>query len=273
MSRLEYLIIVVTVLFGNQNNVYSQNLVFNETIETKKDTLFDVYKYQRKNSKGEYKTDERKVPKERIIFRKGEIYPYNAIYIDSNKDTLSNSLVNIKTTGERWKGQPESQDLIYYEFPGYKADSVKLSNHEINKEFQIWTDNSATGVTENIEQVWMHPLRANQYKFTEVAPFPEVYFPLQKGKKWKSEIIVFEGWGEWSDQTVKSKYKIAGRASYLLENIEINCWVIKSVAKCPSGKSKLITLFNEEFGFVKMEYQNYIKEKLVFELISVEEKR
>jgi hypothetical protein len=125
-----------------------------------------------------------------------------------------------------------------------------------------------------VERVWMHPIRVNQYKFTEVAPFPEVFFPLQKGKKWDGgETSIFEGWDEWSGQTVKSKYKISGKATYLLKKgSEISCWVIKSVAKCSSGKSKLLALFNEEYGFVKMEYQNYENEKLVFELIDVEEK-
>ncbi len=38
------------------------------------------------------------------------------------------------------------------------------------------------------------------------------------------------------------------------------------------GKSKLTTYFNEEYGFVKMQYPNYKNEKLVFELIKMEEK-
>ncbi len=275
MNRIQYLIIIVIVLFGSQNKIYSQNCIHSETIEIEQDTLFDVEKGQLIITKADsswIEPYERKIPKKRIIFKKGKVYHYKAFYLGSNNDTLSNSFVNIRATGLRWDQQPESQDLIYYEFLDYKADSIKLSNHKINKEFQIWTDNSATGVTENIEQVWMHPIRNNQYKFTEVAPFPEVHLPLKKGEKWERIVNIGKGWGEWDGQTVKSKYKISGRATYLLEGSEISCWVIKSVAKCSSGKSKLLTLFNEEYGFVKMEYQNYENEKLVFELIDVEEK-
>ena len=277
MNRIQYLIIIVIVLFGSQNKNYSQNYIHNETIEIEQDTLFDVEKGQliiTKDDSTWIETYEREIPKKRIIFKKGKVYHYKAIYIGSNNDTLSNSFVNIRTTGLRWDQQPEMQDLIYYEFPGYKADSIRLSNHNINKKHQDWTDKRGTGVIENVERVWMHPIRVNQYKFTEVAPFPEVFFPLQKGKKWDGgETSIFEGWDEWSGQTVKSKYKISGKATYLLKKgSEISCWVIKSVAKCSSGKSKLLALFNEEYGFVKMEYQNYENEKLVFELIDVEEK-
>ena len=179
----------------------------------------------------------------------------------------------METTGlRRPDADSEKQDLVYYLFPNYKADSIKLSNHFINKEYQNWTGKNGQGIIENIENVWIHPIQSNQYKFTEVAPFPEANLPLQKGKKWEGTTTGIIGWGEWDGQTVKSKYKISGQEIYLLGDLKIDCWVIKSVARCSSGKSKLTTLFNEEYGFVKMEYQNYENEKLVFELIKMEEK-
>lgn len=275
MRPMKYLVFVVIVLLVSQNKVYSQNLITNEILETKQDTLFDIYKTLKiiSNSDSTWTEQcERKIPKKRIIFRKGKTYHYKAIYTGSNNDTLSNSFVYMKTTGERWEEQPESQDLVYYEFPDYKADSIRLSNHFINREFQSWTREKGEGVTENIERVWIHPIRANQYKFTEVAPFPEVELPLQKGKKWVNITNGIKAWGEWDGQTVKNKYKITGKTFYQLEDFTIDCWIIKSVAKCQSGKSKLITLFNEDYGFVKMDYQNYENEKLVFELMDVEEK-
>lgn len=273
--------IITIVLVGIQSKVYSQNSTTIKPMNIQTDTLYDVEQMYESPKDGinpnmnldSLEFSERRIPKMRKIFKKGKVYHYKAIYIGSNNDTLSNSLVNIRTTGLRWDQQPEKQDLIYYEFPDYKADSIKLSNHNINKEFQHWKGKTGEGVIENIERVWMHPIRINQYKFTEVAPFPEVHFPLKKGKKWGDQLMIGNGYGEWIGQTVKSKYKISGRATYLLEGSEISCWVIKSVAKCSSGKSKLITLFNENFGFVKMEYQNYEKEKLVFELINVEENK
>ncbi len=280
MKYKQILIIISIVLIGIQRNVYSQNSNNINSINIQTDTLYDLERNYKPLPNGfdintnldSLEFTERRIPKVRRIFKAGKTYHYKAIYLTSNNDTLSNRFVLMKTTGERWERQPEKQDLIYFEFPNYKTDSIKLSKHDINKEVQNWNSQTGEGIVENIEQVWMHPIRTNQYKFTEVAPFPKVNLPLQKGKKWEGTTTGIIGWGEWDGQTVKCKYKISGKEIYLLGDLKIDCWVIKSVGKCSSGKSKLTTLFNEEYGFVKMEYQNYEKEKLVFELIKMEEK-
>ena len=142
----------------------------------------------------------------------------------------------------------------------------------MSKPTKNWENQTGEGIIENIEQVWMHPIRINQYKFTQVAPFPSVHLPLKKGKKWSGSMTIFNGWGEWDGQTIERKYEITGETTYQLGDFKLACWEIESVAKCSFGESKLTTLFNEEYGFVKMEYQNYENENLVFELINMEEK-
>jgi len=280
MKNYHTLIIITILLIVIQGKIYPQNSEIIKPLNNPKDTLYDIermYKPPKNGINANTNLDsleftERRIPKVRKIFKAGRIYHYRAIYLASNNDTLSNSLVNMKTTGERWEWQPEKQDLIYYEFPDYKADSIKLCNHYINKEFQFWAGKTEEGVIENVKQVWMHPVRVNQYKFTEVAPFPEVNLPLKKGKKWSEPLMIGDGWGEWNGQNIENNYKITGHKKFLLQNIKIDCWIIKSVSKSSFGKSKLTTFFNEEYGFVKLLYKNYEKEKLIFELIKVEEK-
>lgn len=280
MKYKQILIIISIVLIGIQKNIYSQNSNNINSINTQTDTLYDIERRYKLPPNGfdintnldSLEFTERRIPKVRRIFKAGKTYYYKALYLTSNNDTLSNRFVLMKTTGERWEWQPEKQDLIYFEFPNYKTDSIKLSNHDINKEVQNWNSQTGEGVIENIEQVWMHPIRINQYKFTEIAPFPEVKLPLEKGKKWGNPTMIEEGWGEWNGLTIESTYKIAGQTTIKLDDLKIDCWIINSTAKCQLGKSKLTTYFNEEYGFVKMEYQNYENEKLVFELIKMEEK-
>ncbi len=277
MKYKQILIIITILLTGIQRNVYSQNSNTIKPVNIQTDTLYDIERSYKLPPNGfDINTDldsleftERRIPKIRRIFKAGKIYHYKAIYLASNNDTLSNSFVIMKTTGKRWEWQPEKQDLVYYEFPDYKADSIKLSNHDINKELQLWKNQTGEGVIENMEQVWMHPIRINQYKFTEIAPFPEVQLPLKKGKKWGNPLIINEGWGEWNGQTIENTYKISGQTTFKLNDLKIDCWIIKSVATCSLGKSKLTTYFNEEYGFVKMVYRNYENEKLVFELINI----
>lgn len=259
---------------------FREQIDYVNSVNIPKDTLYDIERSYKLPPNGfdintnidSLEFTERRIPKIRKIFKAGKTYHYKAIYLTSNSDTLSNGFVLMKTTGERWEWQPEKQDLVRYEFPDYKADSIKLSNHDINKEVQFWNGQTGEGVIENIEQVWMHPIRINQYKFTEIAPFPEVQLPLKKGKKWGNPTKIDEGWGEWNGLTIESTYKTAGRTTFKLKDLEIDCWIIKSVAKCELGKSKLTTYFNEDYGFVKMDYQNYENERLVFELINMEEK-
>lgn len=280
MKYKQILIVITIILIGIQRNVYSQNSNTINSTNIQTDTLYDIERRYKLPPNGfdintnfdSLEFTERRIPKVRRIFKAGKTYHYKAIYLSSNNDTLSNRFVLMKTTGERWEWQPEKQDLVYYEFPDYKTDSINLSDHDINKEVQFWNNQTGEGVIENIEQVWMHPIRINQYKFTEIAPFPEVQFPLKKGKKWDNPTMIDEGWGEWNGLTIESTYKTAGQTTFKLNDLKIECWIIKSVAKCQLGESKLTTYFNEEFGFVKMEYQNYENEKLVFELINMEEK-
>ncbi len=280
MKYIQILIIITIILIGIQRNVCSQNSNTLNSTNIQTDTLYDIERrfilppngFDINTNFDSLEFTERRIPKVRRIFKAGKTYHYKAIYLSSNSDTLSNRFVLMKTTGERWEWQPEKQDLVYYEFPNYKADSIELSNHDINKEVQFWNSQTGEGVIENIEQVWMHPIRINQYKFTEIAPFPEVQLPLKKGKKWGNPTMIDEGWGEWNGLNIESTYKTAGQTTFKLNDLKIDCWIIKSVAKCQLGESKLTTYFNEEYGFVKMEYQNYEKEKLVFELINMVEK-
>src|SRR5690606_8084146 len=130
----------------NLNNINSVNI--------KTDTLYDIERRYKLPPNGfdintnldSLEFTERRIPKVRRIFKAGKTYHYKALYLTSNNDTLSNRFVLMKTTGERWEWQPEKQDLIYFEFPNYKADSIKLSNHDINKEVQNWDSQTGEGV-------------------------------------------------------------------------------------------------------------------------------
>jgi len=236
------------------------------------DSLYDVKRYQKTvvtEDSTWTENVERKIPKKRVIFRKGRVYTFKATYSNSEGEVLSSNQVKVVSTGERWKWQPEKQDRITYEFPDYEKDSLQLWDHEINLELQNWKGSQSEGVIENAERVWMHPIRVNQYKFTQVAPYPDVRLPLEKGKAWESNALIFNGWGEWNHLKTTSKYKVIGKTPYELNSTEIDCWVVESTLNSSIGNSTLTALFNEEYGFVKMVYLNYEDEELIFELIEV----
>jgi hypothetical protein len=129
------------------------------------------------------------------------------------------------------------------------------------------------GVIENVEEIWMHPFRFNQFNFTEVAPFPEVKFPLKVGKTWTGSLQILNGWGDWSNTTGNFQYEVLSKETIMTNYGSIdNCWHIKSKATYPFGNSNFEYWFHESLGFVKKEYQNYGNQTLSIELEDLIEK-
>ncbi|MDJ1479134.1 hypothetical protein QNI16_01485 [Cytophagaceae bacterium YF14B1] len=51
----------------------------------------------------------------------------------------------------------------------------------------------------------------------------------------------------------------------------IPVWRVDAVTEASFGKSNVTYWFNPELGFVKIMYQNYLKQKLTFELIGMKQ--
>lgn len=216
-------------------------------------------------------TDLGGVPKIRRIFRKGVTYVYSAHYYDQNNQIITSEIVKIIGTGERWEVQPEAQDVVKLVFETSEEDRIKIESNPINKTANHgWTTNTTEGIIENNNTVWIHPIRHNQYLFTEVAAFPEIKLPAVVGKTWSSNISGLGGWGDWDDMTINSSYEITDRVNIMLMAGELQCWEIFARSTFELGESKALFYFNEDYGFVRMEYVNYENQKLIFELEKVE---
>ena len=213
---------------------------------------------------------EKKILKYRNIYRKDRNYVYQAIYRDSNGEILSNSKIKLIPSGERISFAPERQDRITYIYDNYKTDSVELSIHPLNIKFQYWVSNAEEGIIENVEKIWIHPMRQNQYKFTEVAPFPEVTFPLEIGKTWESTLNINNGYGDWAYTSGVSEYEVLEKDTISFNNENIEFWEIESKSNFPFGISELNYKFNVNYGFIEMNYKNYANETLDIKMIEVE---
>lgn len=242
----------------------------NEDYISPNDTLYDIIRGETVHETEDslwFSPYEKRIPKVRKIFKKGNEYIYKAKYYSQNKEILSENNIHVIATGERIEFAPEIQDKVFYRYKNYDQDSIKLHDHKINPSLQTWTKKAIEGIIENEEEIWIHPMRHNQYKFTEVAPFPTIQFPLEIGKSWESTINIFEGWGEWNDKSVVSNYEITGRTKFKYKNRLLNCWIVYAEAIFEDRNSSLKLLFNENLGIVKMTYQNYESEELIIELI------
>ncbi|MDX1477363.1 MAG: hypothetical protein R3301_06625 [Saprospiraceae bacterium] len=222
-------------------------------------------------------TDEyngRLVPKVRKIFRKGIEYTYRAVYTDTSGAIISDNTVTIRPSGERWEYQPERQDVVEIFFNTTPEEKARVLANPINKTYPLeayWTDFATEGIIENAEKVWIHPIRHNQYIFTEVAPFPEIKLPPEEGEKWSATISGLGGWGDWDGASIFSGYTNKGKEKVKLPIGTFECWAIEARATFDYGTSTAMFHFHEDLGFVKMSYRNYLGQGLVFVMQSVRE--
>lgn len=230
-----------------------------------------------KNSQPYKDTIIEKIEKRRTVFKPCRDYVYDAIYSDENNELITKTRIKMTALGKRWEFQPEIQDVIVVQYEYTFEDMIKAKKKKNKINIKLpdsdWIQEVQEGIIENVDEIWMHPFRFNQFSFTEVAPFPKIKFPLKIGKKWFGQLSIKKGWGDWENTSGNFKYEIVSK-----RDIEIpfgtlkNCWEVKSESTYPFGKSKFNYWFNEEFGFVKMVYKNYKGQNLNIELEEIIER-
>ena len=216
-----------------------------------------------------------RIEKRRDVFKPCRTVVYSAKLYSKNQELLTNEIITIRSTGKRWEHQIEKQDEIIIKYD-FNNDSIGIVNsYQLNKTRinPNWLSLETTGVIENVERIWTHPFRSNQYNFTQVAPFPQIELPLRIGKKWTdNSISLGESFGDWANMKVNSEFEIIEKSDIQTKYGEFkNSWKIKAVSKFPLGESELVYWFNEKYGFVKLNYTNYGAQILTIEVIDIKE--
>lgn len=216
-----------------------------------------------------------KIAKLRTIFKPCRDYIYRADFYDNEKNLITSTRIKMTATGKRWEFQPELQDELVIQYEYSKEDKKKAAKYQLNKKLPDyrWVNETKTGIIENVEKIWMHPFRSNQFLFTEVAPFPEVKYPINVGKSWTRQLGIREGWGDWKNTSGNFTYEITSKESIEIKyGIIDDCWKVESKSNYPFGKSIFDYWFNEKLGFVKMNYWNYGGQYLKIELEKVNDR-
>ncbi len=216
-----------------------------------------------------------RIEKKRDVFKPCRTLSYNAKFYSNVGNIITNETISVSSTGKRWEHQPEKQDEIAINY-FFNKDSIKIINqHQLNKTSvnPNWRSQELTGVIENVEKIWTHPFRSNQYNFTQVAPFPQVELPLSIGKIWTDKnISLKDGFGYWANMKVISTFEVLDKSKITtLYGKFPNSWKIKAVSKFPLGESELTYWFNPEYGFAKMNYINYGGQRLDIEVTGIKD--
>ena len=212
----------------------------------------------------------------REIFKNETTLLYEATFIQ-NEITIREQ-ITLTIYNEPWQLDKNQKKCTYLYNPN---DSIRLIiNPTIKKRKRLEPLTSSgssieitTGMVDNERGLWMHPFRSKQYVYSEIAPFPEIiYDKLNKGEKWDSKLIIPFGWGRFNGR-VNSVYEVLGSIDFVYDNKTINnCWRIKAIGKHNKlGESYVDYIFNEEFGFLEINYNMFDGTKMVFKLISKEE--
>ncbi|GAB3816707.1 hypothetical protein [Pontibacter rugosus] len=140
---------------------------------------------------------------------------------------------------------------------------------------------SYSGIVESDTAVWIHPPRTSLYRKLELSPFPMVKSPLKSGGKWSRSLLVgshysVDGHAEWKDATNErftSSYEIVGQATLPTILGLLACYEVDSFTESSFERTALKAFYHQDYGFVRLEYDNIDKGRIVLELIKVKSAR
>lgn len=121
---------------------------------------------------------------------------------------------------------------------------------------------SISGAIENEGNVWIHPPRDALFSILELNPFPYVKYPLETGKRWTWELAIGDHWADerwllWTGSIQNQyEYEITGIEERETKWGRLKCYTVESAAKSRIGETRLTSVFNEELGFLELNYVN-----------------
>ena len=133
-----------------------------------------------------------------------------------------------------------------------------------------------SGAIDNEKNLWVHPPRSAFFQILELNPFPYIKQPYKIGNKWNWKLNIGDHWSdkrwlEWKGQIENIyNYEIIEKKTIPTNFGNLECFVTKAIAKSRIGETELISYFNKDYGFVKLEYKNIDGTKTILDLEKVE---
>ena len=155
-------------------------------------------------------------------------------------------------------------------YPGYNQTIIRYNY--LNDKDTKWLQQSRTGIIDNEKNIWMHLPRVGYFKILELNPFPYIQAPYEVGNTWEWSLVIGghygdERWREWNGNTENTyRYEITDISLKPTAFGEIECYEILSTGTGEIGDTKLISWFNFDYGFVKLDYTNIDNSKTIIEL-------
>ncbi len=165
------------------------------------------------------------------------------------------------------KGNP------FPDIPDYNQTSIMYRYVMNNGSFYTM---EVSGAIDNEKNIWVHPPRSAFFQILELNPFPYIKEPYKIGNKWSWKLNIGDHWSdkrwlEWKGQIENIyNYKIIEKKTISTSFGDLECYVTKANAKSRIGETELISYFNKDYGFVKLEYKNIDGTKTILDLQKAE---
>lgn len=203
------------------------------------------------------------IPFKKVVFIKGTEYHYRALYIDSQNDTVTNEILELKILGRRWFVQPGLQEAIRYI---YNTDTSEYKKYvdphphfkkRNEKKLRI-SEKETTGGYANASTFYLHPPRTNQYRMLFYAPHPLVPYQLLQ-----DTLCTFVFKRRIIGMPFKQTYQYSPGEIYTANNRTYRSWNVHVDSDGDLDEhsealriydSKLTACFCEEIGFIELKY-------------------
>lgn len=147
----------------------------------------------------------------------------------------------------------------------------------IQFEYPIETGRSAfsshSGVIENEKNIWMHPPRDQYFRILELNPFPFIKAPYEVGNTWQWELGIGGFWGDERWKTWEGsinneyRYEITDKKAITTIFGDLEVYEITATAQSELGETGLTALFDEQYGFIELDYENIDGSRTLLELV------
>ena len=213
------------------------------------------------------------------IYEVGSAFTYSYQYVDAEGRPM-----NFRFTDDDWEfRQPggDDENLVTLGvssglkpmtdwIPDYNQTVIRY--HYSNKEtFEM------TGLIENESNIWLHPPRDGLFGILQLSPYPTVKYPLTTGSRWQWQFDIGSGWGDerWATWdgviTNVTTYEITGNEMRETQWGQLEVFIVEAESVSEIGTSSLRAVYNDQYGFLIMDYTNIDGSKMNLELIEVED--
>lgn len=212
--------------------------------------------------------DENKYNYNNVILQPGHTFTYQFVHIDTNGvEKYYKTYINGDEQEWDFVSSEDIEAIKQFRMKASSGNSMAKMIPDYNQtNIQYYFGDSSfyslTGGIENEANYWIHPPREAYFKILELNPFPYIRAPYKVGTQWTWSLAIGSSWGDprWAtwEGNIKHKYNYEITSKQTIETAlgSLECYEVIGLGNGPLGTTKLVSYFNETYGFVKLNYTN-----------------